>query len=197
MELLKILAISVALAMDAFAVAIAVGICLKRLTVGPVFRLSFHFGVFQAVMPAIGWAVGVSLRSVIESYAAWVAFILLAWVGGHMIKEAFSKEMKEDCQIKDPTKGMKLLLLSVATSIDALAVGFSIALMDVSIVLVCTVIGLTAAGFTILGLYIGKKAGETVLLRQVAEVFGGIILFIIGGNILYEHQSIQRLLVYF
>lgn len=193
MEILKILAISVALAMDAFAVAIAIGICLKKLTIGPVFRLSFHFGLFQAIMPAIGWGIGIYIHSFIDSYAPWIAFALLVWVGGHMIKEALSDEMKETCQIKDPTRGIKLLVLSIATSIDALAVGFSISLMAIPIAVICVVIGLTASGFTVLGLYIGKKAAETVILREVAEIFGGIVLFIIGGNILYEHHAVEHL----
>ena len=147
-------------------------------------------------MPAIGWSIGIYIHSFIEFYAPWIAFALLVWVGSHMIRDALSGEMKEECQIKDPTRGMKLLVLSLATSIDALAVGFSISLMEIPITVICLIIGLTASGFTVLGLYIGKKVGETVVLREVAEIFGGIVLFIIGANILYEHHAVERLLEY-
>lgn len=194
MEILTLLAISIALAMDAFAVSIAIGICLKKITVDSVVRVSTYFGLFQALMPVIGWGIGVYLYTFIQAYAPWVAFFLLVGVGGHMLKEAFSKEMKEACQIKDPTRGGKLLLLAIATSIDALAVGFSLTLMETHIFIMCVMIGLTAAGFTVLGLYIGKKVRETVVVREVAEVFGGVVLMGIGGKILVEHHALDGVL---
>ena len=112
MEFIKILAIAVALAMDAFAVSIATGVNLKNLNSRQIFRLSWHFGLFQALMTIIGWSAGLSIRCYIEQYDHWIAFGLLTVVGAHMIKEAF-QDGKAEKQIKDYTKGMTLVMLSV------------------------------------------------------------------------------------
>ena len=183
-----ILAIAVALAMDAFAVAIATGVRLKTVNFRQRFRLSWHFGLFQAMMPVIGWHAGLGARPLIEQYDHWVAFGLLAFVGGHMIQEAFQDE-EGTIHKKDPTRGIRLVVLSVATSIDALAVGFSISIISVSIVLPAIVIGIVAAIFTVLGLYLGERVGSLSLISRYAEVLGGIVLFAIGLNILYEHGA--------
>lgn len=187
MSLLNILGIAVALAMDAFAVALAVGINLKVVSSRQVFRLSWHFGLFQALMPVIGWAVGSAVRSYIQDYDHWIAFGLLALVGGNMLKEALSGKDEETDTKKDSTRGMTLIVLSVATSIDALAVGFSMSLLNISIVTPAIIIGLVAAGFTITGLYLGKKVAGCQRLSSYAEILGGLVLWVIGFNILHGH----------
>jgi putative Mn2+ efflux pump MntP len=192
-SLLNILAIAVALAMDAFAVAVAAGISLKQVSMRQTFRLSWHFGIFQAFMPVIGWGAGVSVRDLIEHSDHWVAFGLLALVGGHMLKEAFDHE-EEERQKKDPTKGWTLLMLSVATSIDALAVGFSMSMLNISIVSPAIIIGITAAFFTVCGLHIGKHVGANSHVSLYAEITGGLVLLLIGLKILYEHGVLDFLL---
>jgi putative Mn2+ efflux pump MntP len=192
MNFLKMTAIAVALAMDAFAVAIAVGVSLKTVSLRQTFRLSWHFGLFQALMPIIGWSAGISLRMYIEHYAHWVAFALLVFVGGHMIMEALEAEEKKSVG-KDPTKGLKLVLLSIATSIDALAVGLSLSLLHQSIGNAALVIGIVAGMFTVAGLYIGKIIGAVKGFRRYAEIAGGLVLLVIGMNILYEHQVFDHL----
>jgi putative Mn2+ efflux pump MntP len=192
MNLLNITVIAIALAMDAFAVAIAVGVNLKTINLRQTFRLSWHFGLFQAFMPIIGWGAGISLRIYIEQYAHWVAFALLVLIGSHMIMEALEKEEKKSVG-KDPTKGFKLVLLSVATSIDALAVGLSLSLLQQSIGNAALVIGIVAGMFTVAGLYIGKIIGAVKGFRRYTEIAGGLMLWGIGMNILYDHQVFGHL----
>ncbi len=187
MDFVNILAISIALAMDAFAVSISAGIQLKDVSVRQTFRLSWHFGLFQAFMPIIGWSLGMKVYSAIEKYDHWVAFTLLVLVGGNMLREALFHDDSEEKSQKDPTRGSTLVLLSVATSIDALAIGFSISMLNVSIVLPAIIIGLVAAMFTIIGLHLGKKVSSFSKLSTYAESIGAMVLFCIGLNILYEH----------
>jgi putative Mn2+ efflux pump MntP len=177
---------AIALAMDAFAVAVASGVTLKVVSPRQTFRLAWHFGLFQALMPIIGWSGGLTVRSLIEHYDHWVAFVLLALVGGHMIWEALEKE-KELQQKNDPTKGLRLVMLSVATSIDALAIGLSLSLLKISIWLPALVIGVVATVATAAGLHLGKKAGSSSHLSSYAEVAGGLVLIAIGLKVLYEH----------
>jgi len=182
----KILAIAVALAMDAFAVSIAAGVSLKRVSFRQTFRLSWHFGLFQALMPIIGWSVGLTIYRLIEDYDHWVAFGLLAFVGFKMIRDAFRDETSEE-SVVDPTRGFTLVMLSIATSIDALAVGFSISMIGISIWAPTFIIGIVAAAFTIIGLQIGKRVGDVSGLSHYAEAMGGVVLLIIGLKVLYEH----------
>jgi len=189
-EFIKILAIAVALAMDAFAVSIATGVNLKNVNSRQMFRLSWHFGLFQALMPIIGWGAGLSIRSYIEHYDHWIAFGLLAFVGVHMIKEAF-QDGKDKKPIKDYTKGMTLVMLSVATSIDALAVGFSLSLLKISIWMPALIIGIVAGTFTVIGMRIGERIGAANRLSLYAETIGGVVLIGIGLNILYEHGALS------
>lgn len=186
MEFIKILAIAVALAMDAFAVSIATGVNLKNVNSRQMFRLSWHFGLFQALMPIIGWSAGLSIRSYIEHYDHWVAFGLLAFVGVNMIKEAF-QDGKAEKPIKDYTKGMTLVMLSVATSIDALAVGFGLSLLKISIWMPALIIGAVAGTFTLIGMRIGERIVAAKRLSLYAETIGGVVLISIGVNILYDH----------
>jgi len=175
--------------MDAFAVAIATGVILKDVSFRQTFRLSWHFGLFQAMMPVLGWGAGLSVRTYIEQYDHWVAFGLLAYVGASMIRGAFGNN-EGDSVARDPTRGMSLVMLSVATSIDALAVGFSLSILDVSIWTPALVIGLVAGVFTIAGLQIGKRIGSLTRLRHFVEATGGIVLIIIGIKILHEHGAL-------
>ena len=186
MEFIKILAIAVALAMDAFAVSIATGVNLRNVDYRQMFRLSWHFGLFQALMPIIGWSAGLSIRSYIEHYAHWIAFGLLAFVGVHMIKEAFQND-KTEKPIKDYTKGMTLVMLSVATSIDALAVGFGLSMLKISIWIPALIIGIVAGTFTLIGMRIGERISAAKRLSLYAETIGGVVLISIGLNILYDH----------
>ncbi len=190
MPLSSIALIAVALAMDAFAVAVATGCCLKTVNGRQTFRLAWHFGFFQALMPVIGWATGLTFRAAIERYDHWIAFALLVLVGGKMLKEAFEPNDPNRCP-RDPTRGASLIMLSVATSIDALAVGLSLAVLQISIWTPALVIGLVAGGFTIAGLYLGQKAGSLTRISHMAEAAGGVTLIVIGINILYEHGALN------
>ncbi len=185
----NIMAIAVALAMDAFAVAIATGVSLKNIKLRQVFRLSWHFGLFQAMMPVIGWSAGLSVRDYIEKYDHWIAFVLLAFVAAKMLKDAF--ETHDGNKNKnDPTKGSNLVLLSVATSIDALAVGLSLSIIEISVWTPAFIIGVIAAFFTIAGLYLGSRVSNVTIISRYAEVIGSIVLFTIGIDILYKHGAL-------
>ena len=189
MHFLTILGIAAALAMDAFAVAIATGVSLKEVSIRQTFRLSWHFGLFQALMPIIGWGLGTSVQDYVAAYAHWVAFALLALVGGNMLKEAIETEEEEEetKPKKDSTKGMTLVMLSLATSIDALAVGVSMSMLQVSIISPAIIIGIVAGLFTIAGMHLGKRVARLTRLSTWAEVAGGLVLWIIGLNILREN----------
>lgn len=186
MYILTTLGIAVALAMDAFAVAIATGVCLQQVSPRQTFRLSWHFGLFQALMPIIGWTIGNSIERYVATYANWVACIMLALVGSNMLKEALSRDDSKDLclQRKDATKGLTMVMLSVATSIDALAVGLSMSMLKVSIVYPALIIGLVAGLFTIVGLHLGQKISRITWISTWAEIIGGLVLWLIGLNIL-------------
>ncbi len=170
--------------MDAFAVSIGVG--LNATVVGPrmTVRLAWHFGFFQFFMPVVGWLAGISVAQWIGGVDHWIAFGLLAAIGGKMIYEAFGGD-EETRLTKDPTRGASLVLLSVATSIDALAVGLSLALLGVRIWYPAVVIGLVAFAFTAAGLHLGRRFGS--LFGRRVEILGGLILIGIGIKILLEH----------
>ncbi|MBM9606567.1 manganese efflux pump MntP [Desulfopila inferna] len=193
MHFVTILGIAVALAMDAFAVAVATGVSLRNVSFRQTFRLSWHFGLFQALMPLLGWYCGTSVQEYVKAYDHWIAFILLFLVGGNMLREAFGQEKEEQPGRKDATKGLTLVVLSVATSIDALAVGLSMSLLQISIVYPAIIIGIVAGLFTIAGLHLGKKAANLQKLSPVAEVLGGAVLWLIGLNILREHGVLNFL----
>jgi len=185
MDAITLTGLALALAMDAFAVALGTGAVLSRLTGRHLFRLGFHFGLFQALMPVIGWLAGLTIMQWVEAWDHWIAFSLLAIIGGRMIYEAFSDEEKTDD--RDPTKGLSLVLLSIATSIDALAVGFSLSVIGVSIWMPALVIGLVAGVLTIAGMLLGGRIGDRWGSR--VEIFGGLVLIAIGVKILVEHLS--------
>jgi len=188
MHILTTLGIAVALAMDAFAVALATGVCLKQVSPRQTFRLSWHFGLFQAMMPIIGWTIGFTVEGYVTAYAHWLAFSMLALVGSNMLKEAIGAKDEEDTcvQKKDATKGMTMVMLSLATSIDALAVGLSMSILRISIIYPAIIIGIIAALFTIIGLHLGRKISRVAWLSSWAEIAGGLLLWLIGLNILRE-----------
>jgi putative Mn2+ efflux pump MntP len=188
MQLYTILGVAVALAMDAFAVAIATGVSLKQVSFRQTFRLSWHFGLFQTLMPIIGWRLGASIQSYVQASAHWVAFILLALVGSNMLKEAINDDQEQSKRTdKDSTKGMTMVVLSIATSIDALAVGLSMSMLQVSIIYPAIIIGLVAGAFTIVGLHLGKYIANLSWLSMRAKIVGGLVLWLIGLNILREN----------
>ncbi|MGD9365552.1 MAG: manganese efflux pump MntP family protein [Desulfobacteraceae bacterium] len=194
MTLFNILAIAVALAMDAFAVAIATGICLGTIHWRQNFRLAWHFGFFQAMMPVIGWSAGLTIRDLIARYDHWVAFGLLLFVALSMYREAFQKDDACERKVNDPTRGMTMVMLSVATSLDALAVGLSLSVVKVSIWMPAAVIGVVACLFTTIGLHLGKRISRAAHLRRMADGLGATVLVIIGLNILREHGVFNGLL---
>jgi len=179
----SILVIAIGLGMDAFSVAIGVGAAARMISFGPVFRISFFFGLFQVLMPMAGWFAGVSVANIIAGYDHWMAFGLLAFVGGKMIAESFNDEAK--VYTTDPTKGLTLIILSVATSIDALAVGLSFAFLKIPVIYPSIIIGIVAFFMTMVGMLFGERLGKLVGRR--AETLGGIVLIGIGVIILFEH----------
>ena len=186
MDPVSIIAVSVALAMDAFSVCISCGIAIPKPGFGHYFRLSFHFGLFQFMMPVIGYLGGMHLERYIRAYDHWLSFGLLMFIGLKMLHEAFTKKIDDRCvPARDPTRGVNLVVLSVATSIDALAVGISIGVMNQRILLPSVVIGVVCALFSLLGVAIGNRVGP--LFGRRSEAIGGIALVAIGIKILAEH----------
>jgi manganese efflux pump family protein len=184
MSLYEIIIISIALAMDAFTIAVACGLCMPEVSKRQTFRLAFHFGLFQALMPLIGWAAGLTVKTLVETYAPWISFLLLSFVGGKMIIESFQHD--DSCDVKkDPTKGFSLIFLSVATSLDALAVGLSFSIMDYPIVMPSVLIGITALILTATGIQLGKKFSKASRYSHIAELVGGIVLIILGLKLLF------------
>lgn len=186
MDLLSVLLVALALAVDAFAVALATGVCLPRVGFRQTFRLAWHFGLFQAGMNVVGWGGGLTFRALLESFDHWLAFALLLLVGGHMIREAL-RPKDEQCPGSDPTRGWSLVMLSVATSLDSLAVGLSFAVLQVEIWLPALIIGLVATLLTGVGLHLGRLVRNASRLGTAAEVAGGLVLIAIGLSILHEH----------
>ena len=185
MDLLVILGIAVGLAMDALAVALATGLTLGRVSGRQTFRLAFHFGLFQFLMPIVGWAAGRSVADIIGGLDHWLAFVLLAWIGGKMVWEGLKNEHRDGRG--DPTRGRTMVMLSIATSIDALAVGLSLGVLGVSIWFPSVVIGLVCAALTTVGLHVGRLLGARVGTRM--EVVGGLVLVGIGAKILFDHLT--------
>jgi manganese efflux pump family protein len=185
MELLTVILIAVGLAMDAFAVSIVTGSVYRELHVKHVLRMALFFGGFQAVMPVIGFLAGLGMRERIEAFDHWIAFGLLSFVGGKMIYEAF--QIKSAQSRRDPSSLLILLALSVATSIDALAVGVTLSLLTTSIVLAVAVIGAITFTLSYAGVAIGKRFGH--FFESRIEVIGGLILIAIGLKILIEHLA--------
>ena len=183
-DFLSILLIAIGLSADCFAVALSGSIAQRTHSFWQVLRVSLSFGAFQAFMPVLGWSAGRTVVEFISDYDHWVAFALLAFVGSRMIWESFhDKDSRRENS--DITRGFLLLTLSVATSIDALAVGLSFAFLEINIILAGSTIGTVALIVTVIGFMIGKKAGG--LIGKRAEIIGGVILIGIGLKIILEH----------
>ncbi len=183
-----LIGIALGLAMDAFAVAVGVSVGLGGTSRRQMFRLAWHFGLFQALMPIIGWAAGTTVRPLIEGWDHWIAFALLTLIGGKMIVEAL-RGGAADVTTPDPTRGWTLVGLSVATSIDALAVGLSFAALGIEVWFPAAVIGLTAGAMTVLGTLGGRTLGLRLGNRMSAV--GGIVLILIGYRIVYQHLGLS------
>jgi putative Mn2+ efflux pump MntP len=179
--LVEILGLAVALAMDAFAVSCGVGLAIKQPTGRQKFRLSWHFGLFQFLMPLVGWAAGHGLSDLISGFGKWLAFAILLLLGAKMsIDGLLARPVSYS---SDPTRGASLVLLSIAVSIDALAVGFSLSLLGIGVFWPSIVIGLIAGGFTLVGLRLGASlAGR---FERAALITGGVILIAIGIKSLF------------
>lgn len=186
---LEIWLIAVGLAMDCFAVSIASGIIMKRILIRPMLTIAFFFGLFQALMPLLGWIAASTFSRQIESIDHWIAFAILVFLGGRMVKESFKDD---DCKHEfDPTRLKIVLALAVATSIDALAVGVSFAFLGMKglagILPPVGIIGLVSFALSAAGLMFGVRFGCGIARKLRAERWGGIILIIIGTKILIEH----------
>lgn len=187
MGFIELLLIAVGLSMDAFAVSVCKGLSVKKVGVKHAALAGLYFGGFQFLMPVIGYLLGFRFESVIESIDHWVAFVLLAFIGGNMIKESFGKaeELNDDFGVRT------MLLMAIATSIDALAVGITFAFLEVQILPAAGLIGVTTFLLSFVGIYIGNAFGTRYKSR--AELAGGIILVVIGVKILLEHLGIISL----
>ena len=179
----ELLGISVGLGMDAFAVAVAASIVLGAVTHRQTFRLSFHFGLFQALMPVLGWAAALTFAAALAAWSHWIAFGLLALIGGRALWEGLCDGDSALCG-GDPSKGLRMVTLSIAVSIDALAAGVSFAMLGIVVWMPAVVIGVVTAVMTIMGLWLGARVGAT--LGRRAAVLGGVILLGIGVKILVQ-----------
>jgi len=184
MILIELTGIAIGLAIDAMSVAIATSLILGRPNFGQVFRFAFFFGLFQAGMPVIGWFAGQSIESLIRTWDHWLAFTLLAAIGVKAIYEALKGD-ENGMMSGDPTRGLPLLVLSVATSIDAFAVGLNFGILEVNIWFPALIIGVITAALTTAGMLFGKLI--TSKARHVMQIFGGLVLIAIGVKILIEH----------
>jgi putative Mn2+ efflux pump MntP len=185
LSFLFILGIALALAMDALAVSLGLGLSLRPARNVQTFRLAFSFGLFQFAMLILGWAAGGKIVQYISRFDHWLAFALLLGVGGNMIFESLNAEEALRAQRADPTRGISLLVLSVATSLDALAVGISLGTLRVAVAFPAAVVGIVAFIMTVVGMKIGPALGKVIGRR--AELLGGAVLILIGIKILTEH----------
>jgi putative Mn2+ efflux pump MntP len=187
MSFVFISGIAVALAMDCFAVTLGVAAGAKGLTMKQALRMAVFFGGFQFVMPVAGWFAGDRLLALISRFDHWVAFGLLAVVGGRMIRESFERGDEEKNGRPDRGRGARLLVLALATSIDAMAVGLSLGVVGTSVLYPAAVIGATSFVLTVVGAKLGPAVGRIAGRR--AELVGGLILIGIGIKILIEHLA--------
>lgn len=189
MNISEIFLIGVGLSMDAFAAAVCKGLNQKKFNIKNGFIIALFFGGFQALMPFLGWALGKQFEKYITSIDHWIAFILLGFIGGKMIYEALTeKEETQESAVREILDLKEILVLSVATSIDALAVGITFAFLTVNIASSVTLIGLTTFVISFAGFVIGNKFGAKY--QNKAELLGGIILVLIGFKILLEHTGL-------
>ncbi len=184
MGFIEMAGIALSLTMDAFSVCVAAGVKIRKPAFRHYFRMAFHFGLFQFMMPIIGYYGGVLLQDYISRYDHWVAFTLLSIIGLKMIWETLGHK-DEDRNQSDPSRGKTLIMLSIATSIDAAAVGFSFALLKIPILVPSIIIGLVCMSFSALGIFLGRMIGSMIGIW--AERLGGVTLIAIGVKILADH----------
>jgi manganese efflux pump family protein len=184
MSLPEILLLACGMAVDAFAVCLAAGSLSLTQGLRPAFRLSFHFGLFQFIMPVVGWLAGTAIEPVSRNYAHWAAFVLLSFVALRMI---FSALRGEESKSNDPSRGWTLILLSVAVSVDALAVGMSLGLLGIIVWYPALIIGVVTGFISLIGLRIGNRLGKR--FGKYVEIIGGVILIGIGLQIVITHLS--------
>ncbi|MBN2105402.1 manganese efflux pump [bacterium] len=185
MSLIEIFLIAVSLAMDAFAVSVASGAILKRCCIRDAMKIALSFGLFQAIMPFIGWLAGLYLKIYIQKADHWIAFGLLAFIGIKMIVE--SGNLDSEKQNTNPLEFGTLMMLSMATSIDALAVGLSLGLLQVTLWLPILIIGLVTFGMSFAGVFLGDRMGH--FFEKYVERIAGVVLIGIGIKILITHLS--------
>ena len=186
---IELFLIGVGLSMDAFAVSICKGLAMEKVNKKQAVVIGLSFGGFQALMPLIGWFLGVRFQKYITSIDHWIAFILLVFIGGKMIWEAVRDPDVQEIPEKDPPlKHKEMLLLAIATSIDALAVGITFAFLDTPIIEAIAIIGCTTFALSILGVVVGNFFGTRY--KKKAEIAGGVILILIGLKILLEHLGV-------
>ncbi len=181
MSLLQLVFLSIGLAMDAFAMAVCKGLSMKKVRLYQAVIIGLFFGFFQFIMPVIGYYLGASFSQFVGSIDHWIALILLGFIGINMIKEGFSNDDEDN---NNELSLKELLMLSIATSIDALAVGISFAFLKVNIIQASLLVGIITCSISILGVYIGRIVGSR--LKNYAEITGGIILIIIALKMVVE-----------
>lgn len=180
-----ILLVAFALAMDSFSVSVSHGLASRSFNAGNALKIGGLFGLFQAIMPVIGWFSGIHVLALISGFDHWIAFGLLAFIGGRMVYESVRSS---STKLLDSLSTRLLLTLSVATSIDALTVGLSFSFLRIPVVVPAIMIGLVAFSLSFLGVYLGGKIGG--LLRNKVAILGGLILIVIGIRILVDHLGI-------
>lgn len=196
MNFIALIFTAFALSMDAFAVSITKGMTIKNLKKSTALKMALTFGVFQGAMPLLGWALGISFESYIKSIDHWIAFILLGFIGFNMIKGFFDDRKEENASELEfsatadehDLSNKEIIMLAVATSIDALAVGISFAFLNVSIIPAASIICIITFLVCVVGVFVGNKVGD--IFNGYAELVGGVILILIGFNIFNEHTQI-------
>lgn len=190
MGIIELALIGAGLSMDAFAVSVCKGLGMKRLNMRQAFVIALFFGVFQAVMPVIGWVLGTGFQSYISPVDHWIAFALLAFIGGKMLFDAFHDDERDDdaASANAPLDLKELTMLAIATSIDALAVGITFAFLQVDIVPAVTLIGVITFALSFAGVAIGHFFGAR--FEKPATIVGGVVLILIGLKILLEHLGV-------
>ena len=186
MDSLSTTFLALGLAADAFAVSLTSGLLIQRIKINKALKIALFFGSFQGFMPLIGWAVGINLSYLIAEFDHWLAFGLLSFIGGKMIYESFQLETNR--KKFNPLDTYTLLVLAVATSIDALAAGLGLSLLKSSIIFAATLIGIITFCLSFIGVFIGHKIGNK--LNNKIEIIGGLILIFIGSKILLEHLAL-------
>lgn len=186
MGIVELLLTAIALSMDAFAVSVCKGLGMRQMRYDQALVISLYFGVFQALMPLIGWLLGTSFSRYIQAFDHWIAFVLLAFLGGKMLWDVFhEKEDEEQESAERRLDHRELFMLAIATSIDALAVGIAFACLDVNIWSSISIIGVTTLVISFAGVWIGNRFGNR--FQKKAEIAGGLVLILIGVKILAEH----------